>query len=300
MSLHMEPLVTIGIPTYNRGDERLRRVLDAASRQDWRNIEILVSDNASTDGTEKLMQSISDPRVRYIKQDKNIGANANFNYLLQEAKGEWFLLFHDDDLIDPDFVSSCLAIASTGDRFGFIRTGVRSINAAGEILKETPNHLLGPTREDFYFSWFGSKTATYLCSTLYHTDRLREVGGFDSLHYLLEDNYALVKLLEHWDHGNVTDVKASYRYTYDQRTYSVPVIEWCQDFRQLLDMIMKQCAPDTKRAIWFKGYRFFRQLCMLRARVVNPRFRRLIARLSVKRYFGFPRLGYFFAVRRIR
>ena len=300
MSANLEPMVTIGIPTYNRGDERLQRVVDAATNQDWPNLEILVSDNASTDETETLMKSVSDSRVRYIKQEKNIGANANFNFLLQEARGEWFLLFHDDDLIDRDFVSSCLAVAATGDRFGFIRTGVRSINADGKILKETPNCLSGPTREDFYFSWFGSKTATYLCSTLYHTTRLKDVGGFDSLHYLLEDNYALVKLLDHWDHGNVTAPKASYRYTYDQRTYNVPVREWCQDFRQLLDMIMTQSVDDKKRAIWFAGIRFFRQLCMLRARAVTPGFRRRLAHLSVRRYFGFPKLAYFFAARRNR
>ena len=181
----MEPLVTIGIPTYNRGDDRLQRVLDAACKQNWGNLEILVSDNASTDDTESLMQAVSDPRVRYIRQKKNIGANANFNFLFQEAKGDWFLLFHDDDLIDPDFVSFCLSVVSPGHRLGFIRTGVRSINVDGEILKEVPNHLLGPSREDFYFSWFGAKTATYLCNTMYHTQRLRDVGGFHSLHQVL-------------------------------------------------------------------------------------------------------------------
>lgn len=296
----MDPLVTIGIPTYNRGDERLKRVIDAACQQTWSNIEILVSDNASTDGTELMMQSISDPRLRYIRQNTNVGANANFNYLLNEAKGEWFLLFHDDDLIDSDFVSSCLSVVSPDRQLGFIRTGVRSINTDGEILKEIPNQLIGPAREDFYFSWFGAKTATYLCSTLYHTRRLRDVGGFDSLHHLLEDNYALVKLLEHWGHGNLAAIKASYRYTYDQRTYNVPVIEWCQDFRHLLDMIMKQCKPESKRAIWFKGTRFFRQLCMLRVNAINSKGKRLFAKAAVKRYFGFPRIGYLLAASRNR
>lgn len=294
----LEPLVTIGIPTYNRGDERLQRVLDAACNQDWKNIEILVSDNASSDGTEELMRNVSDPRVRYIRQAENIGANANFNFLLQEARGEWFLLFHDDDLIDPDFVSSCLSVVSPGHRLGFIRTGVRSIDASGKVLKETPNQLSGKSREDFYFSWFGARTATFLCSTLYHTQRLRDVGGFHSLHFLLEDNYALVKLLEHWDHGNIVEPKASYRYTYDQRTYNVPVIEWCQDFRQLLDMIMRQSQPESKRAIWFKGSRFFKQLCMLRVNAIDSKRKRGLARLVVRRYFGFPRLGYIFATRR--
>lgn len=296
----MNPLVTIGIPTFNRGDERLQRVIEAACKQTWSNLEILISDNASTDGTESMMRSMTDPRLRYIRQTSNIGANANFNYLLDEARGEWFLLFHDDDLIDPDFVSSCLSVVSPDHRLGFIRTGVRSINVDGKILKEIPNQLIGQSRDDFYFSWFGGRTATYLCSTLYHRQRLRDVGGFDSLHHLLEDNYALVKLLKHWDHGNVTEIKASYRYTYDQRTYSVPVIEWCQDFRQLLDMIMKQCKPESKRAIWFKGSRFFKQLCMLRVNAIRTTRKRLLAAAAVKRYFGFPGIGYLLAAGRNR
>ena len=89
----MEPLVTIGIPTYNRGDERLQRVVDAACNQDWNNLEILVSDNASGDDTETLMRNVSDQRVKYIRQEKNLGANGNFNYLLQEAKGSGFCCF---------------------------------------------------------------------------------------------------------------------------------------------------------------------------------------------------------------
>ncbi len=288
----MDHLVTIAIPTYNRADQHLSAVIRAALDQTWTNIEVIVGNNASTDGTEQLVESIGDPRLRGIHHKTNIGANGNFNYLLDEAKGDWFLLFHDDDLIDQDFVESCLSAIEPGRDYGFIRTGVRAINADGNIIKERPNQILGPEREDLYLSWFRSMTGFYLCNTLYNTKHLREIGGFHSLHNLLEDNYALVKLLARWEHANVEDVKASYRYTYDQRTYQVPVREWCQDFRQLLEMIVEQCMPEKKDQIRAEAQLFFGRLCIRRANAIESRTRRTVARMTVAQYFGINTLRY--------
>jgi glycosyltransferase involved in cell wall biosynthesis len=285
-----EPLVTIAIPTYNRADSFLPVVLDAALAQTWQRLEILVGNNASTDGTEALLASYDDPRIRTLNHERNLGANGNFNSLLEAARGDWFLLFHDDDLIDPDFVATCMGALEEGRDYGFIRTGVRAINHKGEVVKEVPNRMLGPTPADFFRSWFRARTGLYLCNTLYRTAYLREVGGWHSLHNLLEDNYALVKLLGRWDHGEVEAIKASYRYTYDQRTYQVPVVEWCQDFRQLLDMIVEVVSPAERDAIRAEGRRFFGQLCVRRANALASPVKRLLARLQVARYFGWRSL----------
>jgi glycosyltransferase involved in cell wall biosynthesis len=281
-----EPLVTIAIPTYNRADSFLPVVLDAALAQTWPRLEILVGNNASTDHTAELLASYDDPRIRVLNHERNLGANGNFNSLLQAARGEWFLLFHDDDMIDPDFVETCMGALEEGRDFGFIRTGVRAIDHEGRVVKDVPNRLLGPTVEDFFRSWFRARTGLYLCNTLYRTAHLREVGGWHSLHNLLEDNYALVKLLARWDHGEIEAVKASYRYTYDQRTYQVPVVEWCQDFRQLLDMIVEVVDPAERAAIAAEGRRFFGGLCVRRANALASPIKRLLARLQVARYFG--------------
>jgi glycosyltransferase involved in cell wall biosynthesis len=281
-----EPLVTIAIPTYNRADTFLPVVLDAALAQTWRRLEILVGNNASTDRTSELLASYSDPRIRVLNHERNLGANGNFNSLLEAARGEWFLLFHDDDMIDPDFVETCMDALEEGRDFGFIRTGVRAIDHEGRVVKEVPNRLLGSSVEDFFRSWFRARTGLYLCNTLYRTDYLREIGGWHSLHNLLEDNYALVKLLARWDHGEVEAIKASYRYTYDQRTYQVPVVEWCQDFRQLLGMIVEIVDPVERAAIEAEGRRFFGALCVRRANALASPAKRLLARLQVARYFG--------------
>jgi len=285
-----KPLVTIGIPTYNRADANLQTVVDAALSQSYSNLEVLVCDNASTDSTSELMSMIDDHRFKYIRHERNIGANANFNYLLNHAAGEWFLLLHDDDLIDPDFIECCIVALGSAREVGFIRTGVRAIDAEGNVLKESKNIIEGTEREDFYLSWFNQKTAFFLCNTLYHTKRLQDTGGFYSPNHLMEDNCALVRLLDRWGHANVEDIKASYRYTYDQRTYQVPVIRWCNDFAYLLEMISMQCSGDRRHHVVERGRRFFGRLCVRRANANASFLRQLYARLIIAKYFGWQSL----------
>ena len=133
------PLVTIGIPTYNRANKTLPSTINSAVNQDYLNIEIIVSDNCSNDNTEEIVRSFNDKRIKYIKQKINIGSNNNHNACLNAAKGDYFLLLHDDDLIDADFVSTCLRAAQYSKDFGFIRTGARMIGQDGKLLKKELN-----------------------------------------------------------------------------------------------------------------------------------------------------------------
>ena len=88
-----------------------RQALESALAQNYELLEIIVSDNCSTDDTESLVQSYSDPRIRYFRHEKNIDPNDNFNFCLQKATGAYFLLLHDDDLIDSTFVRECITAA---------------------------------------------------------------------------------------------------------------------------------------------------------------------------------------------
>ena len=90
-----EYLLTIAIPTYNRKD-LLKRALDSIVPQMNSKVEILVSDNASDDGTDDMIAE-SYPMVRYIKNAQNMGADYNFLQCYREAKGKYIILFGSDD-----------------------------------------------------------------------------------------------------------------------------------------------------------------------------------------------------------
>lgn len=102
------PLVTLGVPVYN-GESHLEPALRGLQAQTWPNLEILISDNASTDGTETLCRrfAAADPRIRYVRQTENLGAAGNFEYLAHAARGEFFAWCAHDDLRLPGFVEAC-------------------------------------------------------------------------------------------------------------------------------------------------------------------------------------------------
>jgi glycosyltransferase involved in cell wall biosynthesis len=103
-------LVSIGLPTYNRAGT-LRRSIASALAQSHRNIELVISDNASTDETEAICREFAagDPRVRYIRQEKNLGPTPNFLAVLEASRGEYFMWLCDDDWLDPSYIEECVA-----------------------------------------------------------------------------------------------------------------------------------------------------------------------------------------------
>ena len=92
------PLVSIGIPTFNR-QLLLKRAIESALAQTYPNLEIIVSDNASTDGTQHYLSSLNDERLKTIVNSENLGMVANWDKCLAAAKGEYFLLMSDDDAL---------------------------------------------------------------------------------------------------------------------------------------------------------------------------------------------------------
>lgn len=96
-----KPLVTIGIPTYN-GGKRIFKALSSIWMQDYPNLEVIISDNGSTDDTQALMEEVckSHRKIKYYRQEKNIGMMSNFRFVLKNASGKYFMWLSDDDQIE--------------------------------------------------------------------------------------------------------------------------------------------------------------------------------------------------------
>lgn len=128
------PLVSVGVPTYNR-PELLQRALDKLLAQTYSNLEIIVSDNASSNPrvaevVDRYRQH--DPRIRSFRQSSNIGAMPNFLFVLNQAQGDFFMWAADDDDWSPDFIQFGLDnIGSAGLVVGDFET---VFHARGEIV----------------------------------------------------------------------------------------------------------------------------------------------------------------------
>ncbi len=104
--IRSRPAVSIGMPVYN-GERFIREALDSLLAQTFTDFELIISDNASTDATESICRNYEeqDSRIRYIRQRENLGALPNFQFVLNEASGEYFMWAACDDKWDRDWLT---------------------------------------------------------------------------------------------------------------------------------------------------------------------------------------------------
>jgi len=123
----IEPMISIGLPVYN-GSKFIQKRLDSILNQTITKFELIISDNASTDSTSSICEEYlqRDKRIRYIRQEKNMGAWWNFNFVLRQAKNDFFSWAAVDDLWNPDFLEKNVNVL------------LSNVNIVGSISKVKP------------------------------------------------------------------------------------------------------------------------------------------------------------------
>ncbi len=96
-----QPLVSVCIPAYNNG-AYITETIDSVRKQTWKNLEIVICDDNSTDDTVAVIKAIEDPRIRLIQNEKNLGMSGNWNNCLSNCRGEFIKLLCADDVIIPE------------------------------------------------------------------------------------------------------------------------------------------------------------------------------------------------------
>lgn len=106
---HDRPLVSVCIPTYNRS-AKLVRAIDTLLAGSYPALDIIISDNASSDDTEQVCRALCErhPNIRYFRHPVNRGPTANFNFAREQARGRYFLWHGDDDHLDAGFIAACV------------------------------------------------------------------------------------------------------------------------------------------------------------------------------------------------
>ncbi|MGA3059112.1 MAG: glycosyltransferase family 2 protein [Candidatus Bathyarchaeia archaeon] len=106
-----KPRVSIGLPVFD-GEKYLKEALDSILAQTYSDFELVVSDNASTDSTEQICREYAakDGRIRYYRNEKNIGAPKNFNRVFELSSGEYFKWAAYDDVHAPTYLQKCISV----------------------------------------------------------------------------------------------------------------------------------------------------------------------------------------------
>ncbi len=132
-----EPRVSIGLPAYN-AEKYLEEALESILVQTYRNFELIISDNASNDRTRDicLKYAQNDRRLRYYRNDRNLGAAPNHNLVFELAKGEYFKWSSYDDKLSPDFLSGCVEVLDKNPDVVSCLPQTRIIDKNGQYLAE--------------------------------------------------------------------------------------------------------------------------------------------------------------------
>jgi len=197
--------VSVGLPVYN-GGKFIQRRLDSILNQTFTDFELIISDNASNDATSKICQEYikKDKKIRYFRQNKNIGIVQNWNFVLQQAKYEYFVWASVDDLWHPNFLEKNIKILSSKKNvvcsIGNISEfdsqssnfySIKNNSNTTSIMKKLRNifrkinmHTLSGSYEEKIKDYLNS----YMCNVIYgvfRTDELRksyvveEIGAYD-------------------------------------------------------------------------------------------------------------------------
>lgn len=177
----MTPRATVGIPVHD-GEQFLPAALASVRAQDEPDIEIVISDNASTDATEEICRAAAreDDRIRYHRQDVDRGGAWNFNHLVDLATTDYFTWAAADDIRRPGFVRRCLdtfAAAGPGTVLVYPRTQI--IDTAGTITEDLNDTDLAcdePTAHQ-RMAHFLRAQAAHLFYGLHRTEVLRSTRG---------------------------------------------------------------------------------------------------------------------------
>lgn len=127
--------VTIGVPVFN-GERHIAQTLDSLLAQDYPCFEVVVADNASTDRTLEIVESIAsmDERVRVVRRDRNIGGAANYSDLARRASTPYFKWASADDLCAPTFLSQCVAALEANPSAVLANPKTLLIDAESEVI----------------------------------------------------------------------------------------------------------------------------------------------------------------------
>ena len=171
----MSDLVTVAIPTYNR-KEMLFECIHSVLKQDYKNIEILISDNASDDGTYELIKNIKNKYyykiINYHKFNENMGAYANWKYCVDNAAGKYIIILSDDDLLMDDAITNL--VSGMNDDISLVIGHVKYVD-------NNMNEKVACINKsgEYTFAEFWNSRFKFLCqdtpsATLHKTDLYRE------------------------------------------------------------------------------------------------------------------------------
>jgi len=200
----MKDKVSVIIPTYNR-EKTIENAIQSVLNQTYTNLEVLVIDDGSTDGTADIVKGIKNERVKYIALKKNGGASNARNVGVEMASGEWIAFQDSDDYWHSDKLEKQMEYYHSKPKYSLIYC-MSNVDLGNNRYMIVPTDPLPEITE-------GNMLSTLLCRNLIDTptmlmkkESFLEVGGFDTTYHALEDWEFVIRFASKYQIGFCTEV----------------------------------------------------------------------------------------------
>jgi hypothetical protein len=207
--------VTVGIPTFNRAG-MLAGAIESVLSQTFTSFRLVISDNASSDATPELVRSFRDERIEYVRSDRNIGALANLNRLIDLADTEFLVLLPDDDLLYPGHLQASVGLLRRSAALGLTHTGFDLIDANSRLLGSispltTRASTMIEPRHRALERLMVSTWPACSASVMYRTRAIVEADGLREQDGPFGDLQLWMRIALNWDFGYVAKTLAGFR-----------------------------------------------------------------------------------------
>ncbi|MGZ7078219.1 MAG: glycosyltransferase family 2 protein [Thermoanaerobaculia bacterium] len=236
------PRLTIAIPTLNRS-ALVARAVESAIAQTFPSIEIIVSNNGSTDDTREVLERYaSDPRLRIFHRETTIPATEHGTWLVDQARGEFFVGLSDDDWLEPEFAVRVMALYDHHPDISFAWTGC-FIHYADSVMPAK----IGPEVEsgrEFLAAFLRGDRNVCWCACVTRTADLRRIGPIPP-DVICGDMFYWTKLAAAGNVGCVSDTLSHYVAYRDAGTSSAsgtPILTWARDADRWVRDIITVCG----------------------------------------------------------
>ena len=204
-------MIDIVISTYNRADY-LRMAIASVLHQTNSKYHLYILDNCSTDNTSEIVESFKNPEVTYIKNDKNLGMVGNWNKALTVGESEYVHIFHDDDILEPDFIDNVYSVINENNDCVFIHAAANIIDEQGEFLKTNIEPYETITNGNKFFSDYLQVGQRIICPSAVINRRLLPKGAeFSEDFPFTADINFWVRISNYGQVGYVSSPSLSYR-----------------------------------------------------------------------------------------
>lgn len=194
MSINEQPLVTVYIPTFNRL-ELLQRAVESVRNQTYKNLEIIVVDDCSTDGTQEYLVKLSkeDERVRYFLKEKNSGACVSRNIAIENAKGKFITGLDDDDVFLNNRIMLFIEASKKLEmEKSILFSNIALMKYESNFKKKCKNYL----NKKRYFK-YDLIFNNYIGNQVFvQTKHLKNIGGFDPNMKMWQDLECWYRLMD--------------------------------------------------------------------------------------------------------